>query len=429
MKEEDMYPIVEEYIKNKLKDVGFELNIFSGNASSVDLSLPLFGAYIKPDVYAVGEDKNGLFRIFMGEGKLTYKGRDLDGIIWQGISDQRFSHFVYLFFPKEELDSNPTAKEFIKNECKNHGLGLLLVDLKTKKCDEILSPHISPFFLNENSIMDFEKNIIIARDKIRMNLGKNKEIEYVHLTTMRDLAILLSTQEQWKEQDLFGKGGKIEDLLKEYHNIERNNMKSSIRKYDSKVWKAILSNNDVKKFKEIMNRNLKTLLFFDIITVRNGTIEIKPPCKIMASLDESNKYRSVCGKEIRQFLTHLLLTNKETRKLVEALYNILKQYPNLPVWARKGFCPQSNKCKERCGFKGEWTPEGQPFPEFLEYNPKTKKHTCMINGKPFDFDNPTVTSILYCSYKLNLPERIKILLSESTLINQKGRTHKWSLAI
>ena len=111
MKEEDMYPIVEEYLKNKIKNIGFEINIFSGNASSVDLSLPLFGSHIKPDVYAVGEDKNGVFRIIMAEGKLTYKGRDLDGVIWQAMSDQRFSHFVYIFFPVNELKDAKEALE------------------------------------------------------------------------------------------------------------------------------------------------------------------------------------------------------------------------------------------------------------------------------------------------------------------------------
>ena len=150
----------------------------------------------------------------------------------------------------------------------------------------------------------------------------------------------------------------------------------------------------------------------------------------MASLDESNIYRAACGKEIRQFLTILLLTHKETRKLVEPLYKVLKENPNLPVWARKKFCPQSNRCKnKKCAFNEGWSPEGQIFPDYLEYDLKTKKHKCEINGKPFYFNNPTVTSILYCTYNIRLPERIKILLSESTLINQRGKIHEWSLAI
>ena len=428
MKEEDMYLIVEEYLKNKLKNIGFELNIFSGNASSVDLSLPLFGSYIKPDVYAIGEDKNGIFRIIMAEGKLTYKGRDLDGVIWQGISDQRFSHFVYIFFPKEELESNIEAKKFIKKECRKYGLGLLSVDIKTNDSTEELSPQMSPFNLNEESIRDFEKNIILARDKIRMNFGKNKEIEYVHLTTMRDLAILLSQKKQWKEKDLFKSKGAIDNLLEEYQKIDGSGGKSSLRKYDAKVWKAIID-GDINKFKEIMKRNLRTLLFFDIIAIRNDIIEVKPLCKIMASLDKANQYKSKCDENLKQFLTYVLLTNEETKKLVDAIVNILRGHSPIPVWAKRGYCPQSVKCKEKCGFKGDWTPEGQPFPEFLEYDPKTKKHTCKIDGKSFEFDKCTVTSILHCSYKLNLPERIKILISESTLINQRGRTHEWSLAI
>jgi len=286
---------------------------------------------------------------------------------------------------------------------------------------------MSPFNLNEELIKDFEKNIILARDKIRMNFGKNKELEYVHLTTMRDLAVLLSQKKQWEEKDLFKSKGAIDNLLKEYQKIEKSGGKSSLRKYDAKVWKAIID-GDINKFKEIVKRNLRTLLFFDIIAIRNDLIEVKPLCKIMASLDKANQYKSKCDKNLKQFLTYLLLTNEETKKLVDAIVNTLEGHSPIPVWARKGYCPQSDKCKEKCGFKGDWTPEGQPFPEFLEYDPKTKKHTCKIDGK-FEFDKCTVTSILHCSYKLNLPERIKILISESTLINQRGRTHEWSLAI
>ena len=132
-----------------------------------------------------------------------------------------------------------------------------------------------------------------------------------------------------------------------------------------------------------MKRNLRTLLFLDIIVIRNDLIEVKPLCKIMASLDKDNQYKSKCDKNLRQFLTFLLLTNEETKKLVDAIVNILGQHPHIPVRTKKGDCPNFNKCKEKCGFKGDWTPEGEPFPEFLKYNPKTRKHICQINYKSF----------------------------------------------
>lgn len=425
MKEEDMYPIVEEHFKSKLKDLGFELDILSGNASTTDLSLPLFGAYIKPDAYAIGEDKDGIYRILMGEGKLTYKGRDLDGVVWQGTSDQRFAHYVYLFFPRQEL-KDKMALEFIKQECAKLSLGLLLVDVSAKNVDEILSAEISPHLLDKSLIHEFERNVLFARNKIRMNLGVDKEVEYVHLATLRDLAILLSTKDQWTEKDVFSE---IEDfLLPEYQEIEKSGKKSSMAKYAAKVHKSVIS-GDITKFKDIMKRNLNTLLFFDLVSISNDMVQVKPICKIMASLDESNKLSTKVSNDLRNFLTYLLLTSEETKKLAEAVYDLLKEYKELPVWARNGFCPEEKSCTRECGFRGKWAPGGQPFPDELKYESKKQVHKCQIDGRPFDFDRQFVTSILHCLYNLSLPAKIKIVISESTLVNQKGKPHKWSLGI
>ena len=428
MEEKEMYPLVEEYFKRKLKQLGFGSDILSGNASRTDLSLPLFGSYIRPDVYAVGEDKNGLFRIFMGEGKLTYKGRDLDGVIWQAMSDQRFSHFVYIFFPVNELKDAKEALEFIKEECNKYGLGLLLVDIETNNVDEVLPAKLSSHLLNEKSIDNFEKNVMLARNKIRLSLGKDRELEYVHLTTLRDLAIILTKKEKWNMDELFGKNGELINLLDEYR--KRKN-KSSIQRYDKKVVQKCLDEGDIQKFREVMERNLNTLQFFDIIDISSdGFITVKPICKLMASLDKNNKYSSDVGEQLRQFLSYLLLTSEGTRTLVNAICTILKDHHNLPVWAREGDCPHSKECKKECGFRGKWNMDGQPFPDDLEYDSNRQLHICKaFAGRIIEVKNPSITSILYCTYKIKLPERIKILISESTLVEQKGRRHEWSLAI
>ena len=427
MREEDMYPVVEGYFRDKLRNLGFDQNILSSNASQTDLSLPLFGAYIKPDVYAVGENKDGISRISIGEGKLTYKGRDLDGVIWQGTSDQRFAHYVYVFFPKESInDSEVAVLNFLKQECNKFSLGLLLVDVRSKNVEEVLPADLSPFFLDKNSITDFEVNTLMVRNKIEMNLGVSKEAEYIHLTTLRDLSILLSRKEQWKESEIFTDIGIV--LLPEYQNIEKSSKRSSIGKYDARVRNSIIE-GDYEKFKEIMRRNLNTLLFFDLISISNDEIYVKPLCRVMATLDGDNKFYLKTNDKIEDLLTCLLLTTEGTKKLAEAIYDILEEHSEIPVWTRKGYCPKYNKCNRECGFKGKWTPEGQPFPDELKYDRAKKVHNCEISGESFEFDKLTVTSLLYCLYGLLLPEKSKILISESKLVKQKGKPHLWSLGI
>ncbi len=459
-KEEDLYKPVEEYFKEKLEKIFLReifnkklgddktgskprLNIYSGNASSGDLSLPLFGSYIKPDVYAVCEDEeSGIFRVMMGEGKLTYKGRDLDGVIWQGISDQRYSHFVYVFFPKKEFEGKTGLEvmELLKEECERYGLGLLVVDTEQNKCEEVLSPRLSPFSTDENYMINFERNTLLARNKIRIiNFGFGKEIERVHLTTLRDLSILLSKRECWTVEELFGNTGIIEELFEVYRRKEKSGEESSLRGYDPKVRKSIIEKGDKHKFKEIMKRNLETLRYFDIISCnREGQIEIKPLCKLMASLDKVNEYRSTLGENIQKFLAYLLLTNDKTRDLLEAIVKILNQHPNIPVWARKGDCPNYKKCKEKCGFRGNWYQEGQPFPESLKYDENTKEHICETNpSKVIKFNKCSVSSILHSLYNFDLSERLKILISESGLVKVEGKNgerkkgrepHRWALS-
>lgn len=421
--EAKMYPIVEDYLINKLTDLGFDKGISSNNAAKADLSLALYGSYIKPDVYCVGENEEGLYRISMAEGKTTYKGRELDGIIWQGISDQRFSHFVYIFFPKNEV-SGSNIRRYLIQECSKFGLGLLLVDVSHARAEEIHHAELSPFLLDKNETEDFERNCLTARSKIRINLGKDTELERVHLATLRDLSILLKKGECWSRQNILIEAESI--LLPEYLKLERTGKKSSMAKYDFKVRRSVIG-GDAQKFREIINRNLNTLLFFGLVVSSADKIELTPLGMIFANADRENKYSIESNEEIKNSLTYLLLTTPETRQMSDAIYNILTERAELPVWAKRKYCPNSSKCDRECGFRNSWTPEGQMFPTELKYSDENKKHNCEIGKESFDFDALTVSSLLYCSFGLPLPEKMKILISESTLVKQRGATHLWSL--
>lgn len=425
MEEKDMYPIVEDFFKEKLKNLKFNENILSGYAPSPDLFLSLYGAYIKPDVYTIGEDKDGIYRLIMGEGKITLKGRDLDGLIWQGTSDSRFSHYVYLFVPENEL--NGDMLEFMKFECKKYGLGLLSIDITNKKINqEIIEAEISPYFLDKNTTYEFQKNILLVKNQILINLGVAKDAKYAHLATLRDLAILLCMKKQWNINDIFTKSENI--LLNKY---KKRQWKSSLDKYNPKVRIAI--NGNIDKFKEIVQRNLDTLHFFDLLNktidvkTNNLVIEIKPNLRVFASFDLQNKFSNEEGDYLRKFLTFLLLISEGTKKLTHTIYEILKSHKSLPVYASKRYCPKYRNCNRDCGFRGKWTIEGQKFYEGLEYNLQQQSHICDINGTKFSFNKKSVTSILYSKYKMNLPERLKILISESTLVEQEGRPHRWIL--
>ena len=196
--------------------------------------------------------------------------------------------------------------------------------------------------------------------------------------------------------------------------------------YDFKVRRSVIG-GDTQKFREVINRNLNALLFFGLIISSRDTIKLTPLGMIFANADRQNRHSIESSEEIRRFLTHLLLATPETKQLSGAIYDILTQIAELPVWARRKYCPNSGKCDRECGFRNQWAPEGQWFPIELEYNDESKKHRCKIDEKVFDFDTLTISSVLNCSLGLSLPEKLKILISESTMVKQRGSTHLWAL--
>ena len=143
--EKDLYPIVYNYLDEKFT---FEEG---GSAEGRPINLSLFGTRIYPDIYGVsGQGGNAI--IVMGEGKRSLNGREFDICKGQGISLQRFSDYVYLFFPDTAWQAlDMFEKEQCISECKHLKLGLLSVNLEKGSCEEICKPQVNKSLLNNDS--------------------------------------------------------------------------------------------------------------------------------------------------------------------------------------------------------------------------------------------------------------------------------------
>lgn len=129
-----------------------------GSEVSRPISLRIFGGTIRPDVFGVTNPTSKDFKIYMAEGKLSFRGRDFDVCKGQAITLQRFADYVYLFFPKvswDELDE--TEQSEVLSECKNLKLGLLIVDKDS--CKEKVKAYPNYDLIEEEKRTD-------ARDKM-----------------------------------------------------------------------------------------------------------------------------------------------------------------------------------------------------------------------------------------------------------------------
>lgn len=142
--ESDLYDKVEDFF---VKEKNCEK---TGSATSFPLSLRVFGGTVYPDVFGICNPTEKDFQIYMGEGKISFRGRNFDVCKGQAISLQRFSDYVYLFFPKgswHELDKE--EKMNVETECKNLKLGLLIV--AKDSCHELVKAHPNPALLEEEN--------------------------------------------------------------------------------------------------------------------------------------------------------------------------------------------------------------------------------------------------------------------------------------
>lgn len=150
--ESDMYERVENFFREE-KDCDR-----TGSEVSRPIALGIFGGTIRPDAFGVTKPTTKDFKIYMGEGKLSFRGRDFDICKGQAITLQRFADHVYVFFPRaswNELDKKEQSE--VISECENLRLGLLIVDKSS--CEEKAEAH-----LNHNLIQ--EERRVEAKDRM-----------------------------------------------------------------------------------------------------------------------------------------------------------------------------------------------------------------------------------------------------------------------
>lgn len=150
--ESDLYRRVEDFFSEE-KDCDK-----TGSEVSRPITLRIFGGTIRPDAFGVAKPTAKDFKIYMGEGKLSFRGRDFDVCKGQAITLQRFADYVYVFFPKSswnELDE--TERSDVLSECKNLKLGLLIVDRDS--CKEKVEAYPNHDLIEEDKRID-------ARDKM-----------------------------------------------------------------------------------------------------------------------------------------------------------------------------------------------------------------------------------------------------------------------
>lgn len=151
--ESDLYETVENFFADEknCKKTGSEV--------SSPISLRIFGGTIRPDVFGVTEPTAKDFRIYMGEGKLSFRGRDFDICKGQAITLQRFADHVYIFFPRASWSELDEAEQSgILSECKNLKLGLIIIDKDS--CEEKVEAHTNHDLVEEEKRVDAKNRMV-----------------------------------------------------------------------------------------------------------------------------------------------------------------------------------------------------------------------------------------------------------------------------
>ena len=147
-----MYEAVKKFFRKKL-----ECNhVVSDSPDDTKVHLARNLAKRDPDVIGVTSDGE----ICVAEGKLLSKGaQPFEGCIEQLLSLKSFANHLYAFFPKEEWDElSVDDVRTNKKRLKDKGIGLILVDQKSK-CFDILNAPPNP---------DVEES---KRDAVKKQLG------------------------------------------------------------------------------------------------------------------------------------------------------------------------------------------------------------------------------------------------------------------
>ncbi|MCK4734994.1 MAG: hypothetical protein KAT65_21255, partial [Methanophagales archaeon] len=307
MKEGEMYRTVKNFLINK-KSCSDQRTWFTYEDGAEDgkkLSLNLYGGEIEPDVYGVDEEKD---IIYLAEGKKDYRGRSLDEAIIQGVSYQRFAHYVYLFFPKHIFEEED-AKDMLnhaKDLCKKNNLGLLFTEENENKEPKVeIEPKLSKFYGDEIYWKDFRKNAQETKGKIDklLLMGGEKKVGNVHLPIIRDVCNLLGEEMEWKKEIFIHH--LYERTLKIYRNKGKDGEISSLACYDWRYKNPLLrklkgerekakekaGEGEIKeKFEKIVEEAIKTLIYFGLCEREEGKIKLTPEgVNLKKTIEESDK--------------------------------------------------------------------------------------------------------------------------------------------
>lgn len=426
-KEGELYRFVKEFLIEKKgcsKDkthYTYEEGAFDGKT----LSLSLFKRNIEPDVYGITDENV----VFMAEGKLTYEGKALDEAILQGVSYQRFAHYVYIFFPSYIFSEDPLIKEHVQDLCAKNNLGLLLVS-ENGTVNEVLEPRLSKFFTDERIWNQTLYNIERARERIVKLLLLGEEargIGIVHLAMLRDVCYLMGDKE-WKKEEFIHFLLRERDLLHEYRERNKN---STLSLYDWSYKKPLLEDLTGKrkkkkkaesieleeKFSKIIHEAVKTLAYLDLCQIKNGSVKLTGIGLQFKNLIEKYAKKELFTRktsQINDLFVTILLCNLDTRGYITNLCKEIAHgdpQPNYLFW-----CPKCGLIKRSWELrKSDW----DKIKEIYEIEGIFKCFKCGNKRVP-------LTRAIFLPLKgLELNYRLNILLEEAKVLEKK-RFHQLS---
>lgn len=302
MKEERLYPILKEYLEGK----GY-------NPVKITPSIKIRG--YRPDVTGLkGKEVQCI------EAKPEFNEYRIMEAVTQAKIYMLGATHVFVAFPRPRGKKEEDLLEFLKTLCNDHGIGIYLIDVKSKKVDEILNAKFSKYLC----LPDYD-NVLQQLEEKEFLVLENTYPEYI-----RDLCIYLSKEPT--------KSKTKEELINE---LEKS--------FEPGYWLYRSGARRSEQNQYVKNRIEKTIegaIQLGFIEVKDGNkLELSYNGYLLAQLDNeitSNKPKELNEKQ-RAFLTAYLLRYPVFKRAVEILSEISGSNFMLFAWS---------KCKRNgCGYK------------------------------------------------------------------------------
>ncbi|GBE18927.1 hypothetical protein BMS3Abin16_01537 [archaeon BMS3Abin16] len=422
----EMYPLVKDFLIKKQECNEEKTGYTSEKKCLTDegktLSLALFGRSIEPDVYGI-DDTKGI--IYLAEGKITHEGRSFDEAIVQGVTYQRFSHYVYVFFP---IIEDADILKHLKELCEEYGLGLLLIDYQ-RQVEEIVTPKLSKFYGGNNWSITRD-NIKTAEEKITrlLLLGGVGKIGQVHLPILRDICYLLGEKVSWNNEETFIIFLRKHTLLDKYRSQGLNGKESSLNLHDGSVknpllLKKIKSRNNSSRgatveevsdtFKKLITETLNTLEYLGLLKRDKESMNLTPQGinfrNVIRGDNKQNLYRKEVVDTIQRTFISILLAKEEVEEEIRKMCEIIKSVEPQPRF--RFWC-------DKCDYKKDWTVKKLEKEKLLNIYKKYGEIHCPIcNNKKV----PQPYNLLMAAKDLENTYRLEVLLEETKII-EKARS-------